>query len=75
MYRNLNGNLRRRLPAFLKDFWAETVDMLLRVSAVFLQKITISEWHQNIYTTKIVFQPVPQKTEYSMAYLKMMMLD
>lgn len=62
MYRNLNGNLRRRLPAFLTDFWAEMVDMLRRVSAVFLQKITISEWHQNIYTTKIVFQPVPQKT-------------
>lgn len=62
MYRNLNGNLRQRLPAFLTDFWAEMVDMLRRVSAVFLQKITISEWHQNIYTTKIVFQPVPQKT-------------
>lgn len=62
MYRNLNGNLCRRLPAFLTDFWAEMVDMLRRVSAVFLQKITISEWHQNIYTTKIVFQPVPQKT-------------
>lgn len=64
MYRNLNGNLRQRLPAFLTDFWAEMVDMLRRVSAVFLQKITISDsfQHQNIYTTKIVFQPVPQKT-------------
>ena len=58
---NLSGNLRRRLPAFLTDFWAEMVDMLLRVSAVVLQKITISEWHQNIYASETVFQPVPQK--------------